>query len=295
VLSRADKDIDDLTFQDLHGNRTTVKDSLRQLQTDAFLLMKDGRILSEQYFYGMTPRTSHALYSAVKSIEATVVATLLESGQLSVSRPIEKYVPELTGTGYEGATVREILDMRSGIDWPLSEFPREAKSLGPAAEELGVPVGIYNYLPTLKRVREHGSAMVYKNSDPRVLVWASEKVTGMRFADLLSQRIWSRLGMEMDAYVTCDQLCHWKGGFPLTSRDFARWGQMCLRNGESNGEQIVPAWFFEDIRTNARVELPTSLAPLFPDETGYRSFLYYFSKHGHAIAASGARTVKKLE
>lgn len=76
------------------------------LDVDAFLVLKHGKIVHEEYFHGMKPETPHAILSVIKSVEATVIATLLEEGLLDANCTIEKYVKELVGTGYEGATIR---------------------------------------------------------------------------------------------------------------------------------------------------------------------------------------------
>jgi CubicO group peptidase (beta-lactamase class C family) len=183
--------------------------------------------------------------------------------------------------------------MESGVKYeyvgPNSEFSRHIQSIGPEARALKVPVGNYSFLATLDRKRNHGDRMSYKEADPLALAWAAEKRTGKRFADLLHERVWARMGAEFDADATCDPLCQWTFYLSVTLRDLARWGLMCLNNGTLNGKQIVPASFFEDIRANASVE-KLSKAPLLgnfmPEGIGYRSFFYHHQE-SDAIAAVG--------
>jgi CubicO group peptidase (beta-lactamase class C family) len=295
VLPRRHRDdLLDLEYNDTSGENVRLSQQLKSLDMDAFIVLQGGDILSEHYFHGMTPDTPHGVYSISKSIVSSVVATLL-GDSLDEARPIEFYIPELQGTAYEGVTVRQCLDMESGVRYTYGVSPDDTiylheRSIGPAARELRVPVGDYHFIPTLERIQEHGRGMIYKESDPGVLAWAAEKVTGKRFATLLSDRIWSKLGAEFDLDAVCDQLGHWTYHLAMTLRDLARWGQMCLGDGVFQGRQIAPAAFFEDIRRNARVER-LAQSPMtgdfFPAGIGYRSFFYHHRESGDAIAAAG--------
>ena len=296
ALPRNAQELMSRQFCDTADEPAALLAHLERLHVNAFLVLKRGAIVCEDYFHGMTPETTHETYSVRKSIEATVIATLLGEGKLDEHAPIEQYVPELAQSGCAGATVRQMLDMESGVKYDVgvgdaSEFSRHCRSLGPAARELGVPVGNYNYLPAVKQERPHGSRMAYKEVDPAALIWAAEKVTGKRFATLLSERIWSKIGAEFDADATCDQLGHYTVFLAITLRDFAA-GDRCVANdGAFNNEQVVPTALFQDIRRNAT---PARLAPmpllgkLMPEGVGYRSFFYHHQPSGDAIAAAGA-------
>lgn len=304
ILPRRPMDIDNVQVTDSKGNSLRIKDYLRQTKTDAFLIVKDGYIVNEQYFYGMRPNTAHAIFSVYKSIYATTLATLVERGELELSKPIEHYVPELKGKAYEGATIRQLLDMLSGIRFsldftnPQSELSRFGRAGNAEYGEEDATVGIRDYLLTLDKIRPHGKLIAYKESDPSVLVWAAERATGRRFADLISERVWSKLGAENDAAVTCDAL-----GFPInmmsaTLRDMARWGLMCLGHGGFNGRQILRASFFRDIRENTNVDrIAESLRRRGTDEefvlpdllkgTGYRSYFWLSAALDGSYAALG--------
>jgi len=303
VLPRKPLDIDPIEVTDKAGDTVKMKDYLTRTKTDAFLIIKDGCIVNEQYFNGTRPDTPHVLWSAQKSIYGTTFATLMGKGELDADKPIEHYVPELAETGYRGATVRQILDMRSGVRFAYDfEAPQCELSRfdGAGKAKIGdeeVPVGVRSFLLTLEKARAHGKWIAYKESDPYVLAWAAERITDQRFADLISERIWSQLGAENEAYTTCDAL-----GFPLfmaaALRDLGRWGLMCLQEGSLNGRQIVPRTFFRDIQENTNVKvMAESLKNVAPDEgfylppvpegTGYRSFYWIGAGHGGAYGAFG--------
>jgi len=294
ILPRASRDIGTLEFEDTTGQLTTVRRQLDWLDVNAIIVLKHRKTIFEEYRHGMVPDTPHFTASIYKSVVATVIAALMDRGTLDETKTIESYVPELIGTAIDGATVRQLLDMESGVKYeyvgPDNEFARHIKSIGPPARELGVPVGNFNFLRSLKKERAHGERMRYKEADPLSLAWAAEKRTGKRFADLLQELIWEKMGAEFDADAMCDPLGQWTFFLSVTLRDLARWGLMCLNDGMLNGEQIVPAHFFEDIRRNASVERLVKsplLGKFFPEGVGYRSFFYYQNTTG-AIAAAGA-------
>ncbi|NTV72567.1 MAG: serine hydrolase, partial [Azonexaceae bacterium] len=104
--------------------------------------------------------------------------------------------------------------------------------------------------------REHGQIFCYKCSDTVALMWACERATGWRYADLLSHHVWSRLGAEHDASIVCDAqgAATPFGGMSTTLRDLARWGQMHLENGTLNGRRVLPESFIPDVRDHADLE-----------------------------------------
>ena len=115
VLPRQPLDIDGVQIKDLGGNPITVRQLLEKTCTDAFLVLHKGHIRTEQYFSGMTPDAPHRVYSAGKSLLADVVGVLVDEGKLREQACIVEYIPELARTAYAGATVRQLLDMESGV------------------------------------------------------------------------------------------------------------------------------------------------------------------------------------
>jgi CubicO group peptidase (beta-lactamase class C family) len=306
VLPRKPTDVVGLRMKDLSGNALTVQQFLEKSFTDAFLVLHRGQILTEEYFSGMKPDTLHRTYSVSKSLLADVVAVLLDEGVLHEHAPVTEYIPELNVSAYTGATVRQLLDMESGVKFEyelenahqsLSEHGRHFRAAGMFRKLPGEDpdAGQYDFFATLKdKVREHGAIFSYKCSDTGVLAWACERVTGVRFADLLSDRIWSRLGAEHDASTVCDvqgaTTPH--GGFSITLRDLARWGQIHLQEGTCLGRKLVPKTFIDDMRHNAEPAKVTQDS--FPPPDGlwpgwaYRSqFWLPHGKHGPYLAWGG--------
>ena len=110
------RDIDHVTFT-WDGRETTVAEMIDRTFTDGFLVLHHGRVVAERYGPGMTPTTTHLLQSVSKSIAGTVAGVLVGRGRLDPDAPVTRYVEELAGTSFDGATVRHVLDMRTGTGY----------------------------------------------------------------------------------------------------------------------------------------------------------------------------------
>lgn len=222
-------------------------------------MLRQGTILTEQYFHGMRPETLHNVFSLGKSLSVGVVFNLLQD-VLAENEQITAYIPEWKNTAYEGATIRHLMDMQTGVLYDyeppdMKTWKKHAEADGSLPRPAGSPLdsGEYDFLanePDFKQALcPHGTRFYYKESDARGLIWACEKATNQRFVDLFSQFIWSRLGTEHNAYVCCDGLGapSTSGRISVTLRDLARWGEMQLRGGAFNGHQVLPARYVEDI------------------------------------------------
>lgn len=238
----------------LDGTTATVDDVLEDTWTDAVVILHDGQIVQERYLAGMTAETPHLLMSVSKSVVGCVTGTLVDDGMLSPDQPVSRYVPEVIGSGYEGASVRHLLDMRTGVRFresytvPDAEVRVMERSMGWRPSQPGDPVGAYAYLASLGREGPHGSAFTYRSADTDMLGWVCERASGTRMAELVSQRIWKPMGAEQDAAITCDSVgsaIH-DGGISATARDLARFGQLLLDDGRVGHTGVVPSsWLGE--------------------------------------------------
>ena len=238
----------------MDGETQTVADILADTHTDAFLVLSHGRIVAERYFGTMTDSTRHLIMSVSKSIVGCVAGLLVERRQLDPNAQVTDYVPEVAGAGYGGATVRDVLDMRTGVAFSEAYTSEDAgvrvmeRSMGwrpPLAED---PRGAYDFLAALDSEGPHGGQFVYRSADTDMLGWICERSAGFRMADLISQLIWQPIGTEFDAEITCDSsgtAIH-DGGISTTLRDLGRFGQMVLDDGVAFGRRVVPAAWFAD-------------------------------------------------
>jgi CubicO group peptidase (beta-lactamase class C family) len=284
-LPRAERDLSGLRFRS--GSRElTVGEMLAETYTDGFLVLHRGRIVTEQYFNGMGPDTPHLLMSVSKSVVSSVAGVLAGAGQLDVSAPVEKIVPELTGTSFQGATVQQLLDMRAGThfdetyDDPESDVRTYERVYlwrpdGPEAR----PADALQYYATLHNDGEHGGPFRYRSILTDVLGWVLEKAAGERLHELISRLVWQPMGAEFDAEITIDGHGNAMadGGICATLRDLGRFGLLFAAGGRAARRyQVVPAaWISDTIAgapDGAEAFNAAGDAPGFPAGAHYRNY-----------------------
>ncbi|NEU96444.1 serine hydrolase domain-containing protein [Bradyrhizobium uaiense] len=263
-LPRAERsDIDAVTFQPLGQSGTmTWAESLAANYTDAIVVFHRGKIVYERYFGVMSPHATHIAMSVTKSFFGTLGATLVAEGKLDEKALVSQYIPELKDTAYGDATVRQVLDMTVGVKYsenyadPKAEIFDHVRAGGlvPRPPGYSGPTSFYGFLKTLKKEGQHGEAFAYKTVNSDVLGWLIRRGSGKTVGELLSERIWQKLGMEQDAYMLIDSegTEFAGGGLNATVRDLARFGEMMRLDGAYNGQQIVPKAVVDDIRNGGR-------------------------------------------
>ncbi|MDW3206202.1 MAG: serine hydrolase [Alphaproteobacteria bacterium] len=245
-------------YQAADGSTKTFADCLTETYTDGILICHRGRVVLEQYFNDMQASTPHLSQSVSKSVTGAVAGILHGEGKLDLDAPLRDRVPELGRCGYADATLNQVLDMQSGVRFvedygePYSDMTRIDIASGwrPPRPGESVPT-IRDVILTLPQERPHGGDFSYRSIETDVLAWVMEREAGASLAQLLSDRIWSRLGMDRDAYFTVDSAgtALADGGFNATLRDFARFGLMMLNGGRHGGRQIVPESWVDSCRT----------------------------------------------
>jgi len=239
------------------GSRGTVADVLADTFTDAYAVLQDGALVAEAYQPTGGPQQTHAVMSITKSVVGCVAGILADRGLLELTRDVVDYVPELAASGYAGATVQQLLGMRSGVRFredytnPNAEVRRLDRWIAAGPHRSGErALGLYPFLETLRAEAPHGSRFLYRSAETDVLGWVCERAGGARMADLISDLVWAPMGAERDAEIICDGLgtaVH-DGGLAVTARDLLRFGQMLLDGGvvpdEDGGAVTVvpPKW-----------------------------------------------------
>ena len=209
---------------------TGIESFLRETDTDGMAIVRRGRLVFERYGNGMSDETPHILMSVSKSM----LGLLVHEIGIDAARRVVEVIPELRQTAYREATLRDLLDMRAGIEWdedylatsgPIVEY---RKSTGWNPLEPGdAPSDLKSFFGTLKRKRgAEGGPLHYTSPNSDLLGWVVERATGRRYADLMSELVWKKAGAERSAYITVDRLgaprC--AGGMCTTLRDLARIG-----------------------------------------------------------------------
>ncbi|WP_427965353.1 serine hydrolase domain-containing protein [Altererythrobacter sp.] len=238
----------DFTYS-FNGKTHTAEEALERTYTNALLIMKDGRIVTEIYRNGMNERTRHMGWSMTKSVTSVLIGAALEEGLIaSLDDQITRYLPELKSSGYDGVTIRQILEMRSGVDYEERyDFANPGVAASNHINALVKNVSRFaDVARTLKRKSKPGDVFAYKTIDTAVLGWLIERVSGETVAAYTTRKLWEPLGTEADGFYIMDGEPgigrEFSGaGFNATLRDWARFGQMMLDEGVANGKRVVSA------------------------------------------------------
>jgi len=292
------KDIDAISFTPLGAKEPmTWEQSLAATYTDGIVVMHRGKIVYERYFGVLKPDGQHGAMSVTKSVVGTLGAMLVAEGRIDPNKRVAEYVPELASSAFGNATVRQVLDMTTGLKYsedyadPNAEVWAHANAGSPLPKpkDYTGPRSYYEFLQTVKPLGEHGEAFAYKTINTDVLGWVIARVTGRNVAQLLSERIWSRLGAEQDAYFTVDSMGtpFAGGGLNTGLRDLARFGEMLRNDGQFNGQQIVPKAVVEDIRRGGDKQTFAKAGYDLLKGWSYRSMWWVTDKEGGAFMARG--------
>ena len=251
LVSAERKDLDAVTFLPI-GGKTPMSwaDSLVANYTDGIVVLHRGRIVYERYFGALAPDRQHIAFSVTKSFYGTLAAMLIAEGSIDPAARVAHYLPELANSGFGDATVAQVLDMTTAIDFvenytgdsPTMDRYRYSSGFAPRPAGYAGPASIYAFLPTIGKKGTHGEEFHYRTPNVDVIGWLLARVTGKSPAVLLSERIWSRMGAEDDAYLQVDA-----NGTPLAGsslnarlRDLARFGELMLLEGKIDGRQVIP-------------------------------------------------------
>lgn len=255
--------------------------------TNALLVIRDGNIVLEDYRNKSSAQTHFISFSMAKTITAMLVGIALEEGRIgSIDDRADKYVPELKGTGYDGVTIRQIMQMRSGVDYQerydFGDHPSFAGRLHEQAIVLNKMRFAAGALET-RRANTPGSTFNYSTLDTMVIGWVLENATGEKLEDFTRRTLWGPLGAESDAFWLADgppgngRALNGMG-YNAVLRDFGRLGQLMLDDGKRGGKQVLPAGWVKQMTTM----LPTG-GPM----PGYGLFTWQIDAEPGAFSAVG--------
>ena len=241
------------------GNRKhDLAEFLSLNRVAGLLVIKDGRIVLEDYELGNTEKSRWVSWSMVKSICSTLVGAALQDGAIaSLDDPLTRYMPELAGGAYGKATVRNVLQMSSGVKW--DETYTDPKSDRRHMLDLQIaqkPGEIVKFLATLPKAGEPGTVWNYSTGETHMIGALVRAAVKRPLADYLSEKIWSRFGMQDDAtwwLESPDGLEVGGSGFSATLRDYGRFGQFVLNGGKIGTEAIVPEGWFQEAGTSKSI------------------------------------------
>ncbi|MBN7822455.1 serine hydrolase domain-containing protein [Bowmanella yangjiangensis] len=228
-----------------------LDDFLQDTRTHAFLVLHKGQIRREQYFNGGTAETRFLANSLTKSLVGLLVGVALEQGLIaSLDEPVSLYLPELAGSAYDSASVRQVLDMTTAVrfagqDPKAAGRGRDIEAAAGRSFACGQSLRPHPASALPSEDARHGERFSYVNTNPQVLGALLERVAGMSLSQFMERNLWSRIGTEDMAYWLVDQpavdnaMEHAWMGFNARLRDYARVGQLLLQEGEWQGQALI--------------------------------------------------------
>ncbi|GAB5435630.1 serine hydrolase domain-containing protein [Falsiruegeria mediterranea] len=270
----------------------------------SLLIMQNGQIRYEQYLLGTGADDRRISWSIAKSYLSALFGVLIAEGEIaSLDDKVTKYAPQLEGSAYEHATIRNVLNMASGVvfDEDYLDYNSDINRMGRVVALGGE---LDDFAASLKdSFAPPGDTWQYVSIDTHVIGMVIRGAAGRSVSELLTEKILAPLGLERDGYYITDGagVAFVLGGLNFTTRDFARFGQMILQDGEYGGQQVVPAdWIAESTAASA----PTAPGKIgygyqwwipvgahegeFMGRGVYGQYLYFDQSRGVLITTTGA-------
>ena len=289
------------TRYSFRGRQYTIREYLKRTDALALLLLKGDKIVFETYLYGANRNSRFDTCSIEKSFVSCLIGIALQEGKIKdLNDGVVKYLPYLAESGYDGTTIKNLLQMTACVDWKgdwkdsnieIHDFDVFFPALldgTPSFRELAKS--------TIRGPVAPGSKFAYQNINTNVLGLILEKVYGLSLNKIIETKLWIPTGMEADAFVWRGknqpdfQAC---GGLNATLRDYARFGRMIVNNGLINDQQVVPeSWIKGICKPDLDFLKPK---PPGPNDLVYTNFGYnnnwwlcYGDGKNHPIYALGA-------
>ncbi|MEI4709375.1 serine hydrolase domain-containing protein [Bacillus cereus] len=267
-FSTALQNLDDFAVERRLGNTTPLKKLLDDNKTDAFVVVHNGQLVYERYFNGYNENEPHGMASLAKVFTGAIIQSLAEENRIDLEKTADTYIKELKNTPFGKATLQQLMDMQVSVEYLTHGYEHPAlenqdaqlylaSNILPRGKNYDGPMKIYDMLREAEETAPPGSDFSYDNGSAETLAWIIRTITGKPLAENVSERIWSQIGMEENAYYVTDEtkVEQASAGLNATARDMARFGQLLLNNGEYNGKQILPSSITEDIKNVQEGEL----------------------------------------
>lgn len=293
-----DDAINEVMFTPIGGSEVmSWQASLNENYTDGLLILHQGQVVYEFYSGCLDEAGQHGAMSVTKSMTGLLGEILVAEGALDEQALVGDILPELTESAFDNATVKQLLEMTTGLAYsedysdPNAEiwaYNAAANPL-PKPEEYTGPRTYYEYLATVQPEGEHGQVFGYKTINTDALGWVIARTTGESVTSLLSSRIWQHIGAEQDGYFTVDSIGtpFAGGGLSAGLRDMARVGQLVLNEGGINGERLFPAAAVARIRQGGDRQAFAAAGYHYLPGGSYRGMWWSLHNDHGAFAARG--------
>ncbi|MCH2560498.1 MAG: beta-lactamase family protein [Pseudomonadales bacterium] len=297
-------------FIDKTGAEMTLEDLFKVHFARGMILIQDDKVLYEKYFDGFGPHKQHIWFSMSKSLASAALGILVEQGKIDIKKSPAHYIPELKNSGFERVTIQNLLDMATSIDFKetytdmTSDFALKyavamnmgwlpgARDAQPESTEIyGVHDFLSKYIKPNKEL-EPGTDFDYNSSNADVIGWLISRVSGQPYEQFISEQIWSKLGMEHDAYFTVDRafMPVVTGGMNSTLRDAARFALMIKNEGKVNNKQLIPsAWINSALNIDEKLKSHMTANPKYGEESweAYHNMWWILDSEKGEFCATG--------
>ena len=232
------------------GENRSIKDYLTTSSATSLVVIKGNDITHQSYMQGTAELDKRISWSMAKSFLSAIFGIAVEEGHIKdLNAPVTDYVPSLIGSGYDGISIKNVLQMSSGVYFneDYGDFNSDINRFG-RVMALGGSFDDFAASLTQDPEREQGTFMHYVSIDTHVIGMVLRAATGRSIQDYFNEKLWSKLGTEQDAVYVTDSTGEPMvlGGLNLITRDYARMGMLFRDNGVLNGEQVIPANWIKD-------------------------------------------------
>lgn len=232
---------------------------LQETTTTSLIVLNDNTISHESYYLDTTAEDKRISWSTAKSFLSAIFGVAVQNGLIkSINQPVSDYVPELIGTGYDGVSIKQVLQMSSGVafDEDYQDFNSDINRFG---RTLALGGSFDDFAKSLLNERQPGTYLHYVSIDTHVLGMVLRKATGQSIVEYFNQNLWSKINPEANANYIVDSAGEPMvlGGLSMRSRDYLKLGKLYLENGRWQGEQVVPeAWVRSSVTPDASHLMP---------------------------------------
>lgn len=231
----------------VNGEQYSIDDYMRIAQVGGLLVIKDGQVLLERYGFGNSADSRWLTYSVAKSVTSLLYGAALQDGYIrSIDDKVSDYLPHLTGTAYEQVSIRQMLQMASGVEW-------DETYADPNSDVATLPTDVLEtirFVGNKERVAAPGERFNYNTGESNLAGAVLRAAIGNNLATYLSHKIWQPFGMEADAnWLTHGEGSGERGGCCLsaTLRDYGRLGLFAMGGGKlADGTALLPETWMKD-------------------------------------------------
>ncbi len=229
---------------------------LESTEVDSLTVLRGNDLVLEWRAADVADDDVHLLFSVTKSVTSLLVGVLVGRGLIEIEAPVTQYVPAVVGSGFDGATVRNLLDMTTAFAFiedynPGDDLRAYRNAAGWYPTEPGAP-NLHEFIATREADGQHGQRFRYQSPATDLLGWICESVTTQPFATALSENVWAPMGAEADADIAVDRQGSPRnaGGMSVTPRDLARLGLLVADGGRG----IIPIDYLDDLTHNGSTQ-----------------------------------------